>query len=239
MQHIRLKVARWWLAVLWLACAGWASVQAGLPSWVVQATYVLPGGDEGGTTVRWRFEVQEESADSGGLWWKVLVRDADGRSPVEATFLLEPRRGQIAAVQVREFFQAGWHEYPLQQEEPASRYFQTFGPLPLDFIGRDGLKMDGIQNFRLSAAQRLEGRSVIRREYAIRSEPSPVLPETLQEAGLGKIAQGPFLILRVEDSFSPGSSRRMTWDSRLPWWVEYRCPAYTARLVEWKGGTGR
>jgi hypothetical protein len=239
MQNLRPRPAFWWCAILWIACAGWLPAQDGLPSWVVQATYRMPGGDEGGQTVRWRFEVQEQFARTDGLWWRILVRDADGRTPVEADFLFNPRRGLIAGVQVREFYQAAWHEYPLQQAEPAARYFQAFGPLPLDFVGRDGLKTDGVQNFRHSSAQPLEGQNELRREYGIRSEPLAEAPAGVRETGLGKVAAGPYLTLRIEDSFSPGIFRWMTWDARLPWWVEYRSPACTARLVEWQGGTGR
>jgi hypothetical protein len=239
MQNLQLRQAICWFALLWLACAGWAPAQAGLPAWEILATYRLPGGDEGGQYVRWRFEVQEELARSDGLWWRVSVRDADGRTPVEGSFLLNPRRGLIAAVQVREFYQAAWHEYPLQQVEPASRYFHAFGPLPLDFVGRDGLKTDGIQSFRHAVLQTLEGPHEFRREYGIRSEPLPEVPAAVRESGIGKIARGPCLTLRIEDSFSPDSFRWMTWDARLPWWVEYRCPAYTASLVGWEGETGR
>jgi hypothetical protein len=240
MRKLHLRQAFGCFAVFWFVTTGWLPAQAGLPSWEIRATYHLPGGGgEGDRTVRWRFEVLAELARSDGLWWRVRVRDADGRTPVEGTFLLHPGRGLIAGVQVREYFQAAWHEYPLQQEEPVSRYFQAFGPLPLDFVGRDGLKTDRVQNFRHSAAQGLDGQNTFRREYGIRSEPSPAAPDGVRKTGETRVAQGPCLILRIEDSFSPGSLRWMTWDARLPWWVEYRSPAYTARLVEWEGGTGR
>ena len=239
MQNLLSRQAVCWLALLWIAFVAWAPAQTGPPAWEVLATYRLPGGDEGGQDVRWRFEVQEELARSDGPWWRVLVRDADGRTPVEGSFLLNPRRGLIAAVQIREFYQAAWHDYPPQQAEPSSRYFQAFGPLPLDFVGRDGLKTDGIQSFRHSATQAMEGQTELRREYGIRSEPLPDVPEAVRGTGIGKVAQGPCLTLRIEDSFSPGSLRWMTWDARLPWWVEYHSPAYTARLVKWEGGTGR
>ena len=228
-----------WFVLLWFACTAGLSAQVERTAWVVQATFRLPGGDDGGQTVRWRFEVQEELVRSDGVWWQVSVRDADGRTPVEGRFLLDPRRGLIAAVQVREFYQAAWHEYPMQQAEPTSRYFQAFGPLPLDYIGRDGLKADRICSFRHSTTQVMDGQTEFRREYGIQSEPLPEAPKAVRETGVGKIAQGPYLSLRIVDSFSPGSFRWMTWDARLPWWVEYRCPAYTARLVEWEGGTSR
>jgi hypothetical protein len=239
MMNLRPRQALGCLALCWFACAAWAPAQAGLPAWEVLASYRLPGGEEGGQDVRWRFEVQEELARADGLWWRVRVRDADGRTPVEGSFLLNPRRGLIADVQVREFYLAAWHEHPLQQAAPASRYFQAFGPLPLDFVGREGLKTDGSQSFRHAATQAMEEQNEIRREYAIRSEPRPDVPTAVRESGSGKVARGPCLTLRIEDSFSPGSFRWMTWDARLPWWVEYRCPAYTASLVNWEGETGR
>lgn len=228
------------LSVFWLVFTSGTPGQTGLPSWEVRATYHLPGGgDEAAQTVRWRFEVQAEFARDDGVWWRVQVRDADGRTPVEGTFLLHPGRGLIGSVQVREFYQSAWHDYPLQQAEPAPRYFQTFGPLPLDFVGRDGLSPDDVQYFQYPVPLELDGQTAVRREYRIRSEPAAGIPDHLRKSDGGFVPHGPYRLLRIEDSFSPGGPRWMTWEDRLPWWLEYRTPAYTARLVSWEGRTGR
>jgi hypothetical protein len=207
------------------------------PAWEVEVTYHRPGdAEDNPVTARWRFEVRGEIGRSGAAWWRVNVKDADGRSPVEAEFLLDPAGGRIAEIQVWEFFQGAWHEYPLQQTEPAVVYFHSFGPLPLDYIGRSSLAPDRVQHFKHTERRPLDEGLFIRRDFTFRAE--PVVPPSGEFDALpasGK-ATAPFLAIQASDSLMPGSVRIMTWDRTLPWWVEYRTPAYSARLVRWEEG---
>jgi hypothetical protein len=208
-----------------------------LPAWEIEVTYHQPGRDsEDEVTARWRFEAQEEITRADGPWWRVSVRDADGMTPLEAGFLLDPRGGRIAEIEVREFYQGTWHQYPIRQSEPTSTYLQSFGALPLDYCRPQSFGADRIQHFRRTERQEAGRQITFRREYQIRMDPQvPPANPAGKTSGLPE-SQEPWTRLEIQDSFQPGSVRVMMWDGRLPWWREYRSPACTARLVKWEGG---
>jgi len=219
-----------------VACAAAA---AG-PAWEVETVYHarLPGAAT--ITARWRFEVVAREAGPDGDWWHVRVRSHDGQFRVEADFRLQPGTGRLGAVRVREYFRDTWHAFPVLAEEPTDVFLMPFGIIPLDFVGRAGAagKTGGESRRIVSRDTPLTSGQAVRRSLTITAAAPDAAIQADWKAADGPAVAAPWLTCRITDSLAPDDERLMTWDRELPWWLEYRTPGQTSRLVAWYPGGG-
>lgn len=214
-----------------------AAAAAG-PAWEVETVYHarLPGAAT--ITARWRFEVVAQEAGADGKWWLVQVRSHDGQFRVEADFRLQPDTGRLGSVSIREFFRDAWHAFPVLAEEPTDVFLMPFGIIPLDFIGRAGAagKTGGESRRIVSRDSPLTSGQAVRRSLSITAAAPDAATQAAWKAADGPAAAAPWFTYRITDSLAPDDERLMTWDRELPWWLEYRTPGQTSRLVAWHPG---
>jgi len=215
-----------------------AAAAAG-PAWEVETAYHprLPGAAT--ITARWLFEVVTREAGPDGDWWHVRVRSRDGQFRVEADFWLQPDSGRLGSVNVREYFRDAWHAFPVLAEEPTDVFLMPYGIIPLDYVGRAGAasKTTGGESQRtVSRDTPLTSGQAVRRSLRITAAAPDTATRTDWKAAGGPAAAAPWLTYRIADSLAPNDERRMTWDRDLPWWLEYRTPGQTSRLVAWYPG---
>lgn len=216
----------------------YAAAAAAGPAWEIETVYHarLPGAAT--ITARWRFEVVAREAGADGEWWHVRVRSHDGQFMVEADFRLQPDTGRLGSVSVREYFRDAWHAYPVLAEEPTDVFLMPFSIIPLDYVGRAGAagKTDGESPRTVSRDTPLTSGQTVWRSLKITAAAPDAATRAAWKTADGPVAAAPGLTYRITDSLAPDDERLMTWDRELPWWLEYRTPGRTSRLVAWYPG---